>query len=115
MKPTLITLLLFLGFSSVTKAQTPSSLQEIVTRQARLQKTGTWTLAGWSVANLAVSGLAIGRAKGSARYFHEMNLYWNVVNVGIASMGLLALRKKMILLRFPLLPKNTIHSKKACC
>lgn len=75
-------------------AQSSTSLQEITQRQAHLQRAGTWTLAGWSVANLAVSGIAIGHARGSNRYFHEMNLYWNAVNVGIAGIGLLSLRKK---------------------
>lgn len=75
-------------------AQSVTSLQEITQRQAHLQRVGTWTLAGWSVANLAVSGIAIGHAQGSSRYFHEMNLYWNAVNVGIAGIGLLSLRKK---------------------
>lgn len=77
-----------------TKAQSTATLTDITQQQARLQRIGTWTLASWSVANLAVSGIAIGNAKGSSRYFHEMNLYWNAVNVGIAGMGLLALRKK---------------------
>lgn len=75
-------------------AQSAATLQEITQRQAHLQRVSTWTLASWSVANLAVSGIAIGRAEGSSRYFHEMNLYWNAVNVGIAGMGLLSLRKK---------------------
>ncbi|MEI7583746.1 hypothetical protein [Runella sp.] len=75
-------------------AQSATTLQEITERQAHLQRVSTLTLAGWSVANLAVSGIAIGQAEGSNRYFHEMNLYWNAVNVGIAGIGLLSLRKK---------------------
>jgi hypothetical protein len=75
-------------------AQSATALQEITQRQAHLQRVSTWTLAGWSAANLAVSGIAIGQAEGSNRYFHEMNLYWNAVNIGIAGIGLLSLRKK---------------------
>jgi hypothetical protein len=75
-------------------AQSTITLQEITQRQTHLQRVSTWTLAGWSVANLAVSGIAIGQAEGSSRYFHEMNLYWNAINVGIAGIGLLSLRKK---------------------
>ncbi len=86
-------LMLFTGIQFLY-AQSAPTLPQLTERQARLQRTGTWTLAGWSLANLAVSGVAIGKAEGSARYFHEMNLYWNAVNVGIAGAGLLSLRKK---------------------
>lgn len=75
-------------------AQSTPTLTDITERQTRLQRTGTSALAGWSLVNLAVSGIAISKAEGSARYFHEMNLYWNVVNLGIAGAGLLSLRKK---------------------
>ena len=93
MKKIGIGILLFgLSTLSVT-AQSTSALREITERQTRLQRTGTWTLAGWSMANLAISGIAIGQSEGSTRYFHEMNLYWNAVNVGIAGAGLLSLRK----------------------
>ena len=94
MKKTLIGCLMLLGSVQLLHAQSTPLLTDITERQARLQRTGTWTLAGWSLANLAVSGIAIGKAEGSARYFHEMNLYWNAVNVGIAGAGLLSLRKK---------------------
>ncbi|MEZ0538794.1 DUF6992 family protein [Fibrella arboris] len=52
------------------------------------------TLGGYALANLAVSGLAIGNSSGEARYVHQMNLYWNAVNLGIAGLGLLGLRKQ---------------------
>ncbi len=96
MKKTFIGCLMLLGSVQLLHAQSTPTLTDITERQARLQRTGTWTLAGWSLANLAVSGIAIGNAKGSARYFHEMNLYWNAVNVGIAGAGLLSLRKKSL-------------------
>lgn len=94
MKKTFIGCLMLLGSIQFLHAQSVPTLTDITERQTRLQRTGTWTLAGWSLANLAVSGIAISKAEGSARYFHEMNLYWNAVNVGIAGAGLLSLRKK---------------------
>jgi hypothetical protein len=84
----------WVSISLQAQTQSAATLQEITQRQAHLQRVSTWTLAGWSVANLAVSGIAMGQAQGSTKYFHEMNLYWNAVNVGIAGMGLLSLRKK---------------------
>lgn len=94
MKKTLFGFLMLFAGIRFLYAQSVPTLPQLTERQARLQRTGTWTLAGWSLANLAVSGVAIGKAEGSARYFHEMNLYWNAVNVGIAGAGLLSLRKK---------------------
>lgn len=94
MKKALIGFLMLFTGMPFLYAQSVPNLPQLAERQARLQRTGTWTLAGWSLTNLAVSGIAIGQAEGSARYFHEMNLYWNAVNVGIAGAGLLSLRKK---------------------
>jgi hypothetical protein len=94
MKKALIGFLMLFAGIQFLYAQSAPTLPQLTERQARLQRTGTWTLAGWSLANLAISGISIGKAEGSARYFHEMNLYWNAVNVGIAGAGLLSLRKK---------------------
>ncbi len=94
MKFSIASLVLTILIASSLQAQSDSLLQSIVQKQFKLQRTSTRILAGWSVANLAVSGIAVGQAKGSTKYFHEMNLYWNVVNVGIAGMGLLSLRKQ---------------------
>ena len=52
------------------------------------------SLGGYALANLAVSGLAVGNTTGEAHYAHQMNLYWNAVNLGIAGVGLLGLRKQ---------------------
>lgn len=52
------------------------------------------TLGSYALANLAVSGVAIGQSSGETKYIHQMNLYWNAVNLGIAGLGLLGLRKQ---------------------
>ena len=57
-------------------------------------KTLGLTLGGYALANLAVSGIALGNATGENKYFHQMNVYWNLVNLGIAGVGLLGLRKQ---------------------
>ncbi len=92
MKRLFSTLLVFLVNTFCVFAQ--NSPQDLFSKQIKLQKASTWTLAGWSVANLAVSGIGIGSAQGSTKYFHEMNLYWNAVNAGIAGLGLVHLYKK---------------------
>jgi hypothetical protein len=52
------------------------------------------SLGGYALANMAVSGIAMGQTEGETRYAHQMNLYWNAVNLGIAGLGLLGLRKQ---------------------
>ncbi|WP_229364473.1 DUF6992 family protein [Fibrella aestuarina] len=81
-----------------THAQTPTALpaDRLAFSQQRYNHTRTLglSLGGYALANMAVSGLAIGQAEGEAKYFHQMNLYWNAVNLGIAGVGLLGLRKQ---------------------
>ena len=70
-----------------------NDLQTAWQRREHTELTSMRVLASWSVTNMAVSGLAIGKAEGSARYFHEMNLYWNAVNLGIAGLGFINVAK----------------------
>tara|TARA_R110002012_G_scaffold299067_2_gene497935 strand:+ start:31352 stop:31912 length:561 start_codon:yes stop_codon:yes gene_type:complete len=63
------------------------SLLEAYKNDVKVRKTGMAILGTWAVGNM-ISG-AIGRSQGSGQtaYFHEMNLIWNVVNLGIAGAG----------------------------
>ncbi len=52
------------------------------------------TLSGWSVVNIG-TGLALaGNSKGETRYFHQMNVYFNSVNLAIAQLGYWGARKR---------------------
>lgn len=44
-------------------------------------------LGGWAVGNMAFSALRVGNTNGTAKSFHQMNIGWNAVNLGIASLG----------------------------
>jgi hypothetical protein len=62
-----------------------------------ITRTNMLVLGGWGLGNMA-GGLAgvLTTPKGTeANYFHQMNIYWNVVNVGIAVPGFLSARKRM--------------------
>ncbi len=39
------------------------------------------TLGGWAIGNIAVSGFSLRNASGSNKHFHQMNVYWNAVNL----------------------------------
>lgn len=52
-----------------------------------INNTAMLTLGGWAVGNMLINGLAMTRSAGSAYYFQQMNLFWNIVNLGIAGAG----------------------------
>ena len=48
---------------------------------------GMLILGTWAVVNLILGALASFRTSGQTQAFHQMNAYWNVVNLGIAGFG----------------------------
>lgn len=80
--------LLLLPLAQIT-AQGLQAPELIDFNQGRIdhQRTAMLVLGGWAVANIGVGlGLA-GNASGPDRHFHQMNAYWNLVNLGIAGFG----------------------------
>ncbi|MEL6671774.1 MAG: hypothetical protein AAFR61_06265 [Bacteroidota bacterium] len=47
-----------------------------------------YVLGGWAIGNIAVGAIMRSRTEGTTRYFHEMNAFWNLVNLGLAAGGL---------------------------
>ncbi len=58
-------------------------------------KTNMTILAAWAGVNIIQGAISATNATGSAPHFFRMNAYWNVVNLGIASLGLFQLRKEL--------------------
>ncbi len=50
--------------------------------------TGMYVLGGWAIANIAGGAVGWANSSGSNMYFHQMNLFWNTVNLGIAGFAL---------------------------
>ena len=50
-------------------------------------------LGSWAIGNIAVSTPLFFLSEGQSRRFHEMNIAWNVVNLGIAGSALLGSRE----------------------
>ncbi|MEM9932921.1 MAG: hypothetical protein AAF824_04880 [Bacteroidota bacterium] len=63
-------------------------LTNINEKRISLNKRHMYILGAWGSGNI-IYGL-IGRAntEGSRKYFHEMNVFWNIVNLGLAGAGL---------------------------
>ncbi len=63
------------------------SLREWNRERVGIQKNGMYVLGSWALTNFAVSGYYITKTSDRAFYFHQMNVFWNVVNIGIATFG----------------------------
>src|SRR5690554_1833304 len=79
-----VLLSLIIGLSSI--AQNTENLP-FNNKRLKINKSGMIVLSAWAASNLAVSSVAWATTTGKAKYFHQMNTLWNVVNLGIALPG----------------------------
>lgn len=83
-----------LGNTVSAQRVTPSpELQVFSEQRIKHQKTLGLSLGSFALANIAVGAIAAGNTTGEVNYFHKMNVYWNLVNLGIAGFGLLGSRR----------------------
>jgi hypothetical protein len=54
----------------------------------RNNTSGMIALGSWAAANLAVGAVGWSRTTGAQKYFHQMNFFWNTVNMGIVGFSL---------------------------
>ena len=87
---------MFCWFTSLAFAQidTEANLQAINQKRQKINRIGMITLGSWAIGNIATAGFSISNAEGSRKHFHQMNGLWNIVNIGIAGAGYLALTKE---------------------
>ena len=63
-------------------------------RRVAIHGGGMGVLTGWSLVNLGL-GLGLGfTTDGPARHFHQMNAYWNTVNLALGVGGLVGVRRE---------------------
>jgi hypothetical protein len=77
---------------SVSTLSIPDS---VAIKRNILNKTNMTILLAWSGANLVQGTISAGNLKGSPHYFHQMNAYFNIINLAIAGYGLYEVRKQM--------------------
>ena len=63
------------------------SLEEWNRERVNIQKNGMYVLGSWALGNFAISGYYMTKTRDRNFYFHQMNVFWNVVNIGIAGIG----------------------------
>jgi hypothetical protein len=87
MRAVILTLLfVFITFSMVF-AQEIEAI-DFYKQSNQINTTGMYVLGGWAVANIAGGAIGWANSNGSAKYFHQMNVFWNTVNLGIAGFAL---------------------------
>lgn len=70
-----------------TPAFSQNNLQEINQKRIEINITGMKVLGGWALANMAIGSVAYFSYSGKKKYFNQMNVMWNVVNLGLATAG----------------------------
>lgn len=58
-------------------------------QRLKTNRVGVGVLGGWAVANIGFSGVQYFRTEGRVKGFHQMNVMWNLVNLGLAAGGLI--------------------------
>ncbi len=76
-----------LVFPMEALAQKSAELIELNANRNNISQKGMFVLGSWAVGNIAYSGVMASRTNGRDRYFHQMNVYWNLVNAAIAGFG----------------------------
>ena len=78
---------LFFVFTFPVAAQGFADLEVINQTRLDYNLQGMIILGTWAVINLILGAVASFRTRGQTQAFHQMNAYWNVVNLGIAAYG----------------------------
>ena len=78
--------LMFVALPFFLHAQ--GNYHQFFSRSMTVNNAGMAVLGGWAVANLATGAVGWSKTSGSTMYFHQMNFFWNTVNLGIAGFAL---------------------------
>lgn len=84
MKTRLLPLLIL--YSTFLFASSPED--DFFRKSRQTNQTGMVVLGSWALANMAVGAFGMSRSTGANKHFHQMNLAWNAVNLGIAGYAL---------------------------
>ena len=80
-------LVIFCFFSIHALAQEIPALADFNQTRLDYNKQGMMILGTWAVGNMVWGGIGASQTSGQTKAFHQMNLYWNSVNLLIAGFG----------------------------
>ncbi len=82
----MLLVLLFVAVPFILFSQ--GDYRQFFSKSMTVNNAGMYVLGGWAVANLATGAAGWYRTTGTTKYFHQMNFFWNTVNLGIAGYAL---------------------------
>ncbi len=92
---------LFLSIILISLHSTAQSLEQFNKQRILSDKRLMVGLGSWATSNFIVSGIGWATVPtGEAHYFHQMNVLWNTVNIGLAVPGYLKAKKANSTLSF---------------
>lgn len=83
----IIPILLFFAVELYGQNTSQFNIKDAYQQDVKIRKTGMLILGSWAAVNMIAGGIGRSQLNGEKAYFHEMNLIWNVVNLGIAGAG----------------------------
>lgn len=84
-----IVLLLFVSLL-VLQVEAQTDVQSFYLKSVKNNNTGMYILGSWAILNIASGAWGMSSKNGSPKYFYQMNLFWNTVNLGIAGYALIS-------------------------
>lgn len=72
----------------ISAAHSQGDYKTFYERSLKTNNTGMYILGSWAVANIVAGGWGWSQATGQTKYFHQMNFFWNTVNLSIAGFAL---------------------------
>lgn len=81
----LLSFFLLLGFAAQAQS---STLTTFNLQQENILRVGMLILGGWAVLNILLGSFKLINSTRARRYFFQMNLYWNIVNLLVAGTAL---------------------------
>lgn len=76
-------------FTQIVNAQSGLLFREFHLDRMNINENAMLILGGWAAGNILVGTYGNFKSSGEAKYFHQFNTMWNVVNLGIAAFGYL--------------------------
>lgn len=73
---------------SVSVAEAQNDYQLFYEKSVSINNTGMFVLGTWAIANIAAGAYGWANNSGQSKYFQQMNLFWNTVNLSIAGFAL---------------------------
>lgn len=86
MKHKLFIFSVFISFGAFSQKD-PSN--QLTSNYKSINNSGLYVLGGWAASNIIFGGIKVNQTTSEQKYFHQMNIMWNTVNLGLAGIGII--------------------------